>query len=180
MAKRYGIDIGNTGYEDATSLYREAVWDAKKSKRSINGPAQIDVIRKFTGAAGLFEEGKNYSKAQKALEGAKNYLSDSHIGGEMNIRLEKNIESRLKKIEGKMPSKRKGIFVNSPFVFATFAVVSLLSALFFISFDLTGNIILGDAQTNLGFLAAGLFMLGLVFVFLYFKSKNKFLIKKSK
>ena len=52
------------------------------------------------------------------------------------------------------------------------AIASFVIALFFISFNLTGNSIGGLTQENFRLAGTILFVLGLVFVFVYFKNKK--------
>ena len=58
------------------------------------------------------------------------------------------------------------------FGFAYLAITSFVTALFFISFNLTGYVVLGQVKNNLGFFSVAFFILGLVFVFFYFKNKK--------
>ena len=56
--------------------------------------------------------------------------------------------------------------------FAIPAIASFLGALFFISFNLTGNVVGEVSQNNSNWISLILFVLGMVFAFFYFKNKN--------
>ena len=149
----------------AESLYRKAQADAKQSGRSKTGPAQIEVVKKYSGASRLFEEEGDFYKAKEALEGAVSFL-----GRAGDPKVIKKIENRLDEVSRKLPVRQRSIFGR--YVFAAVAIASFIGALLFISFDLTGSVVMGQARTNLSFWAAGLFVLGLIFVFCYFKNKK--------
>ena len=165
MGRNYS---GNSGAE---SLYRSAQGAAKRSIRSKTGPAQIEVVKKFSGAARLFEQEGNLYGAREALENAQKFVGDRG-GGSAYSKMRTTIDRRLDELNAKMPAKQRGMFSRYSFVFASVAIATFVVALFFISFDLTGHVVLGQPRTNLSFLAAGLFVFGLIFVFLYFKSKK--------
>lgn len=57
--------------------------------------------------------------------------------------------------------------------FATVSIISLISALFFVSFSLTGNSILGIVPNDSQWIGLCFFACGLIFAFFYFKKKNK-------
>lgn len=60
-------------------------------------------------------------------------------------------------------------------VFGIVSIISFLGALFFISFNLTGNSIgnLNNENLSLYWIGTGLFVLGLVFAFMFFKNKKR-------
>lgn len=60
-------------------------------------------------------------------------------------------------------------------VFGIVSIISFLGALFFISFNLTGNSIgnLSNENLSLYWIGIGLFVLGLVFAFMFFKNKKE-------
>ena len=156
----------------AENLYREAQNDAKKSVKYRTGPAQIEVIKKYSGAARLFEEKGDIYGAKEALEEAAEYLSGSRWSRAADPKLRKKIDNQLDEIYRRLPAGGRGKLEGRLFVFAFLAIASFIVALFFISFDLTGYVVLGQPRSNLSFLAAGLFVFGLSFVFLYFKNKK--------
>ena len=167
MRKKY-----SSKNDPAESLYQEAQNDAKKSVRYRTGPAQIEVIKKYSGAAKLFEEKGDMYRAKEALEGAAEYLSGSRWSRAADPKLRKRITNQLDDIYRKLPTEGRGKLQRRLFVFAFLAIASFIVALFFISFDLTGYVVMGQPRSNLSFLAAGLFVFGLSFVFLYFKNKK--------
>ncbi len=101
---------------------------------------------------------------------AKNYENARKL---VKTEVEKDrIKKKENSIESKVESLKRKPKQRTPIGFAYLAIASFLGALIFISFDLTGYVIMEQPRTNLSFLAAGLFVLGLVFVFFYFKNKK--------
>ena len=83
----------------------------------------------------------------------------------------KMIEERINdKIQMLKPTKKRGL--EKYFNFANLTIASLLASLFFISSNFTGYVIGGQPQNSPKFVALGLFGLGLVFSFFYFKSRK--------
>jgi len=154
------------GYDPAGELHREASRDAKKSIVSRTGPPQVDVIKKFSGAARLYKEQGAMDDARQVLTEAERYLGGRGKSSG-NSTLRKRIADQLSELNEEPLRKRK--FERG---FAYAAILSFVVALFFISFNLTGNIVLEESRTNLGFLALGLFVMGLTFTFFYFKNKK--------
>ena len=79
-----------------------------------------------------------------------------------------HVKNRLKHKIKKL--SRKGL--EKHFVFAVLAIGSFIAALFFVSFSLTGSTIAELTSNNLNLAGLGLFFLGLVFTFVYFKNKR--------
>ena len=164
MRKSYRGKIKKPEEEDSPeALSREARRDAKKSIANRTGPPQVDVIKKFSAAATLYEQQGEINDAREILMEAQRYLIDQGGGsGDPELR---------ERINRKLNSLRTG-YSGIQLAYSILAIVSFLGALLFISFDLTGHVVMGQARTNLSFVAAGLFVLGLVFVGFYFKNKK--------
>lgn len=103
------------------------------------------------------------------------------------IKNKKDSISIEKKVEE--PNERKRLFEpgfwdrvlkpNTPnnmqdYMFAILSVASLLGALFFVSANVTGYAVLGVNAVNSRIWGICFFICGLMFTFLYLKSKNKF------
>jgi len=82
----------------------------------------------------------------------------------------KKEESRLKNKIVKLSFKKKRTGLEN--YLSILAIGSFIGALFFISFNLTGSIIVESTQNNFTFGGISLFILGLVFTFIYFKNKK--------
>ncbi|MCK4647760.1 hypothetical protein KAT24_02415 [Candidatus Pacearchaeota archaeon] len=156
----------------AEDLYREAQGEAKRSVRYKRGPAQIEVIKKYSGAARLFEEEGDFYKAKEVLEGAAKYLGGSNWGSTIiDPKWRKKINNKLNEINKKLPRKSRGL-ERRLFALAFLSIASFIGALFFISFNLTGYATGGLAQENFRWISTSLFILGLIFTFFYFKNKK--------
>lgn len=59
------------------------------------------------------------------------------------------------------------------FIFAFFSLASLVVAFLFISFSLTGNVIVGLNESSSRFIGLCFFVCGLIFAFLYSRKKKK-------
>jgi hypothetical protein len=70
--------------------------------------------------------------------------------------------------------KRGDLERRSRSSFAIISILTLLGAVFFVSFNLTGFAISGLALDNSRIIGMCLFVCGLVFAFIYLKGKNKF------
>jgi hypothetical protein len=92
----------------------------------------------------------------------------------LKFALEKDRNEIAKKMD-KAEEGSKRILKSSlerKFIFAFLSIASFIVALFFISFNFTGYVVLGQGKNNLGFFAVGCFILGLVCVFFYFKNEK--------
>ncbi len=93
-----------------------------------------------------------------------------------NPEIKKNIQEKIddvllqrKKTLSFLKVLKNGL--EQKFVFAFFSIISLVLALFFTSFNLTGNAILGLTENNSSWIGLCLFIGGLIFTFLYFRKK---------
>ena len=86
------------------------------------------------------------------------------------IQSDKSITAHASKIQDKIPKLKAGA-VKYP-VLAFLAVGSFIGALFFISFSLTGSAIMESTRDDFNLMGLGLFILGLVFTFVYFRNKK--------
>jgi len=84
------------------------------------------------------------------------------------------LKELLNKVRGKIKRKRleRPSGLEKKFVFATLSIISLVFALFFSIFSLTGYSIRALAEESFRLGGVALFVLGLVFAFLYFKNKK--------
>ena len=81
---------------------------------------------------------------------------------------EDEIEKKLNELE----KKKKGGGLGSKLTFAIPAIICLVGALIFTSFNLTGYAIGGLAQNSSQWIGVCLFACGLIFTFFYFKIKK--------
>ena len=161
MGRKYSF-----GSSSAKNLYREAHKDAGRSSYNKKGPAQVEVIKKYSGAARLFEEAGDLNNARKALEEADRYLRNRTS----STQLIKKIDDKLYALNEKLHLKRRGLERNLGY--GVLSIASFVVALFFISFNLTGYSIGGLTQNSSTLISSGLFVLGLVFAFFHFKNKK--------
>jgi LPXTG-motif cell wall-anchored protein len=164
MKRGYRGKIEQSEGEDSPeALSREARRDAKKSIANRTGPPQVDVIKKFSAAATLYEQQGEKGDAISVLNEAKEYLGRQGRGsGDSELR--ERINKRLNDLGYPGQRRHRG--------FAYLAIVSFLGALIFISLNLTGHVVENSTSQNFTFAGMGFFMVGLVFVFLYFKKKK--------
>jgi hypothetical protein len=144
---------------DASHLYNEAYECAKT-------------------AGDLFKKEEKYGAAEKAYSRAKQILESSDLelerspSGYEPIERERSRthDNRLLKIDKYLG--RKGIKdgKNLEGVAATTSIIGFLGSLFFLSPNLTGNIV-GLNQTTSNFTGSILFIVGLIGVFAYFRVK---------
>lgn len=132
--------------------------DRRSSKYS-SGPTSGQVSKLYEKAGDAWKEVNKLKNAdqnyQDALKNAYSKMTEARID---------------KKIQELKPTKKRGL--EKHLSFAILAIVSLSGSLFFISSNFTGYIIGGQFQNNSGFFSLGLFFLGLVFSFFYFKGKK--------
>ncbi len=143
--------------ESPEELYKEAHNMARRSTNLKRGPPQSKVVRRYASAAGGFIEKGNSYMAHQILNEVREFTKDP--------KLIKMIEDKLK------PGARKEEGIEKRFFFASLSIIFLLSALLFTSVSLTGYSVFDLTQNNSRFIGTGLFILGLVFAFLYFKLK---------
>lgn len=76
------------------------------------------------------------------------------------------------KIQDKLHGSEKG-GLEKRFIFAIASIISLVGALLSVSFNLTGYAIGALSYNKISLAGGALFILGLVFTFLFLRSKNK-------
>jgi hypothetical protein len=113
----------------------------------------------YLGQIRLLSEAKNAYNYAKSLRGIPDAKKDS-------------LDKKILLLESKIKKLRQKNF-SMDFLFAILSIVFLVSALVFTSFSLTGYSIFGAIENNFRFIGTGFFLLGLVFAFVYFKTKNK-------
>ncbi len=120
-------------------------------------------------ARNLDEESPRGAKQSLLFAGTNYGLAKKYAGTHVE-------RVRIKKKEGavekKLESMIKPSWLSQGRSFAYLAILSFLGALIFISLNLTGHVVENSTSQNFTFAGMGFFMIGLVFVFLYFKSKK--------
>jgi uncharacterized protein (UPF0332 family) len=147
--------------EYASSLINEAIrleQDAEdlRKKHGANGKRIGD---KYEEAGDLRKKARDFLGAHTDYRNAKIY------GFSHNEEKVKNLDKKIKLLLLERKTKSSKLFL------AFLSIASLVSALFFVSFSFTGNVIFGLAETDSRWAGLCLFLCGLVFTFLYFRKK---------
>lgn len=118
-----------------------------------------EASRLYKNAAELWSSGENY---QRAIADYK--LAYQYAWGEAERENLKKRVINLQKLGGRVERRA---------AFATVAIVSLIGALLSVSLNLTGYAVGALGYEDISLVGTALFILGLVFAFLFVKSKNK-------
>lgn len=152
------------GKDPKIVLAEEAEKEAQRlenySKDKFHGPTQGQISEAYKEAGDLWKAVRN---PYRAIENYSVAIKYAYNEGKRRL-LKHKIE--------KLNPKEKGLarILKSKFV-AAFAIMCFLGALFFISFNLTGFVIGSLEYNNSNLISVGLFLLGLVFAFFYFRKK---------
>ncbi len=163
-------DFKKKGYDMSCSANLPKFKNTIKSQKYLN---QASELYEKAGDEWILQakEKENLRDTRNSLSYAvNNYNSAKKLAGSENEK--KRIQNKKNSIDTTMNSLIPIKGLQRKLSFAILAIISFVVALFFISFNLTGYIILGQAKNNLGFFAAAFFVLGLVFVFFYSKNKK--------
>jgi len=102
----------------------------------------------------------NYAKKRTPIKDEKEDIS----------KLRKKVGDTIADISGKIPKKKS--IERRAIEYAVLSISSLVFALIFASFSLTGYSVLELTQNNSRFIGTIFFILGLVFAFVYFKRRK--------
>jgi hypothetical protein len=152
-------------YQIAQEAEKQAHIKDRQSTLSRGGPTQGEVSKAYEKAADSWLRAGDYKRAYGNYKRASTHAV---------VKREKDKIQR--KISGLPSSSKKGLEKRT--VYASFAIISLAVALFFISLNLTGSAV-GISGGNYNFISVGLFIFGLFFAFLYFKKKEEAMKKNS-
>jgi len=140
----------------------------RRSAEGLKGvPTQGEVSRSYEITGDAYVTEKNPKDALKNYQKAFEYA--------YNKKIKDRIETKMRKAQplpDSKKSKRKKGGLERRLGFATLAIATLVIALFFVSFNLTGYVIGKLAQNHLTLLGISLFILGLIFAFFYFRKKK--------
>ena len=157
MAKRYDLK------KKAEDYAERAQKAEKRSSLRKEGPTHGEVSRLYEQAGGIFAQAGDYNSAYKNLKKASQIAYDNTVKRRIEEKI-KELPSKRRKIKPSRLEKRLG--------FAAAAMVSLVGALFFSVFSLTGSVIQGLNENNSRWIGIILFVVGLVFTFLYNRTKK--------
>jgi len=147
-------------YEEKANTIEE------RSAQYMHGETQGEVSRSYEITGDAYVTEKNPKDALKNYQKAFEYA--------YNKKIEDRIKTKMRKAQLVPPSKgkRKRGGLERRLGFATLAIATLVVALFFVSFNLTGYVVGKLAQNHLTLLGISLFILGLIFAFFYFRKKK--------
>lgn len=112
---------------------------------------------------------ENRRKVSSLLLRAKNnYESAQEL---MKKEDQVEIKGKISSVQNKIEDLESG-GLEKKFIFPILAIATLVAALFFVSFNLTGYAIGGLTQNNSTLLGISLFILGMIFAFFYFRNKK--------
>ncbi len=133
----------------------------KRSARSKAGPTYAEVSKWYEKAGDVWAKIKDRRAVERAIDDYK--LAKEHARS-------KEIEGRIRdKIRDLSLMPRRGL----EWYFSVLSLIGLVGALSFSIFSLTGHVIGGLTENNSRLIGVFLFIISLVFVFLYFRIKNK-------
>lgn len=154
----------------------------KKTEKAFLSKAQDLEKKAFNLESSISRWSKDKKVSDAFLSAAREYINitgylDKAISNYKDAvrHAEKEERNEIEKeLENAESSKKRMLFKYSKayFLFASLSIISLLSALFFVSFSLTGNVIGELTQENSRLIGVILFFLGLSFVFCYIKCKK--------
>ena len=129
----------------------------KRNKRRFKSKKLSDAFKRV---------GEEYERKGYRERAISNY--EDSLKYAFNEKDEYKIEEKLNELKARKNSGG----LQKRLTFAGLTIASFVIALLFISFNLTGYSIGGLTQENFRFAGTILFLLGLVFVFFYFKNKK--------
>jgi hypothetical protein len=148
-------------------------------------PSIVEKANVFLEAAKLLEEEGNYKMAAVAYKDSTYYISEA-ASRSPYYDTKHHWENELKKVEKKIPlmNEKRGIKVGSYLdrrknrsLEAITAIIGLVGGAFFLSSNMTGNVI-GLSASSSNIIGSVLLIIGLVACFFWVKSKKKSSIKK--
>jgi hypothetical protein len=169
MAKQWNHD-GDVAYGAGEMLERGTHWQASSEAQD----AYWQVMFSYDQASRYFEKAGKFGKAIKSLQKLKKAVMEK--GSEYDKSPEKfeEIDSNISRLEG-LESKLRNIRERrlTGKVLPAMASVALLSGIFFLSSNITGNAIVDLTTKTTSFLGAGLLIIGLIAGFFWLKAKKK-------
>lgn len=160
MAKEKNFEVAARGIEE-------------QLRRRTRNISDKDAMKNYLTAAQYRVSQANSEISPRIIKDA---LTNAINDYENAIRLTSSYEVK-DKIRGKISNVERMLYAtkNTPRIssFAILAIISLVGALFFVSFNITGNAIGELSYDNVSLIGTGLFILGLVFAFVFFKGKEK-------
>jgi len=130
-------------------------------------------VKDLKKAADFYFGGKNLIRAYTLYEELLSKTENNMILGNIRKRLKAQmLKGQPIPLNLRNFVKTKGKGLERKFGLAMISMASLLSALFFVSFSLTGYAVLGIAENNSRWIGLCLFACGLISAFFYFKNKK--------
>ena len=157
MARKYDLRKRAEGY------YERAQKAEKSSSLKKEGPTHGEVSRLYEQAGGIFAQAGDYNLAYENLKRASRIAYDNTVKRRIEEKIRK-LPSKGRKIKPGRLERRLGLAIA--------AMISLVGALFFSVFSLTGSVIQGLNENNSRWIGIILFVVGLVFTFLYNRTKK--------
>jgi hypothetical protein len=144
-----------------THLINEAIRleQSAEEMRKKSGPKGNEIGDKYEKAGDLRKKARDFIGAHTDYRHAKIYGFSND---------EKKVDDLDRKIKLLLLERRTR---GSKLFLAFLSLITLISALFFVSVSLTGNVILGLSENNFRWVGLCLFVCGLIFAFLYFRKK---------
>lgn len=142
---------------------------SEKMKRSRGVSSYKKMVDAYENAGESWKDAGDFANAQRAYEMALRYVPDEDKG-RIKGKL-KDLGSEKARTFSFLAGLKRGLEKKSV-SFAILSIITLLSALVFVSSNLTGNTILGLTEGNSRWIGLCLFMCGLIFTLLYIKGKK--------
>ena len=157
MVSKREVEIGE--------LTSQAHYEELKGSRA----SKTKLVSLYKHIGKYFDNKGKLPEAEKAYRSALRYARGLESEDEIQEKLNE-LKTSTKKTLSFLEGVKYGL--EKKFVFAFLSVITLISALLFVSFGLTGNTILGLTETNFRWIGICLFACGLTFAFLYFRKKK--------
>ncbi|OGJ13006.1 hypothetical protein A3K82_01165 [Candidatus Pacearchaeota archaeon RBG_19FT_COMBO_34_9] len=141
---------------------------SERMKRFRGVSSYKKLVDAYENAGESWKDAGEFAKAERAYEMALRY-SPEEDKGRIKGKL-KNLGLEKTRTLSFLTGLKKGL--EKKFVFAFLSLITLIPALLFVSFSLTGNIILGLTETNSRWIGICLFVCGLIFALLYSRKKK--------
>ena len=146
--------------------YEQKAYRLESSKQKRYGEFK-DVSDAYKKTGEAYERAGDLMKAIDNFKDARKFAPEEdreEIGEKLT-----ELKHQKKRMLSSLERARSGL--EKKFIFPILAIATLVIALFFVSFNLTGYAIGGLTQNNSTLLGISLFILGMVFAFFYFKGK---------
>ena len=166
----------------------ESVKVSKIIEEAMDLERTANTLRRERGRETAEEIGSMYEKAgdlrmraRDFINAEDNYVQAQRYGFPYDQERREEISEKINRLRLERRSYNFFKGINSKSLGKKFAVVSILTltfALFFVTSNLTGFSILNISSGNSRWIGSCFFVCGLIFAFVYLKSKNKTLPKK--